>query len=142
MNGMALHMELLEIVLEAMPAENAAPLLAFLQERGTCSRVEGSLAQALEGEPCCYIFPRMFFGQELHDFSAHFYFGNRTWEVCLLFLPALPGMDFDGEAAYLAPVREVCQEMFAAFRPRRIVCGFEPAIDENMRIFTIEETSA
>lgn len=135
--------ELLEIVLDDMPAENAPALLAFLQERGECSRVEGSLTDAMnETGACCFIFPRMNLGQELRDFSAHFYFGNGTWEVCLLFLPALPGMDFDGEAAYLAPVREVCQEMFATFRPRRIVCGFEPAIDENMRIFTIEETPA
>ena len=143
MNGMTLYMELLEIVLEAMPAENAAPLLDFLQERGTCSRVEGSLAQALnETGACCYIFPRLHLGQELHDFSAHFYFGNGAWEVCLLFFPALPDRDFAGEAARLAPVREACQEMFATFRPRRIVCGFEPAIDDDMRIFTIEEGTA
>ncbi|MBR4876118.1 MAG: hypothetical protein IKU14_00195 [Rhodocyclaceae bacterium] len=132
--------ELLEIVLDDMPAENAPALLAFLQERGACSRVDGSLAGAMnETEPCCFIFPRMNLGRELRKFSAHFYFGNGTWEVCLLFLPALPGMDFEGEAAYLAPVREVCQEMFATFRPRRIVCGFESAIDEDMRIFTIGE---
>ena len=137
------HMELLEIVLEDVPEENAAPLLDFLQERGTCSRVEGSLAQAFnEAGACCYIFPRLHLGRELHDFSAHFYFGAGTWEVCLLFLPALPGRDFAGEAARLAPVREACQEMFATFRPRRIVCGFEPAIDDDMRIFTIEEGTA
>ena len=132
--------ELLEIVLDDMPAENAPALLAFLQERGECSRVEGSLTDAMnEMGACCFIFPHMNLGQELRDFSAHFYFGNGTWGVCLLFLPALPGMDFDGEAAYLAPVREVCQEMFATFRPRRIVCGFEPVIDEDMRMFTIGE---
>ncbi|MBQ9578857.1 MAG: hypothetical protein IJR28_04925 [Ottowia sp.] len=132
--------ELLEIVLDDMPAENVPALLAFLQKRGECSRIEGSLTDAMnETGACCFIFPRMNLGQELYDFSAHFYFGNGTWEVYLLFLPTLPGMDFDGLAAYLAPVREVCQEMFATFRPRRIVCGFEPAIDEDMRIFTIGE---
>ena len=130
--------ELLEIVLDDMPAENAPALLSFLQARGECSRADGSLADAMnETGACSFIFPRMNFGRELHEFSAHFYFCNGTWEVCLLFLPSLLGMDFDGEVVYLAPVREVCQEMFSTFRPRRIVCGFEPAIDDDMRIFTI-----
>ncbi len=132
--------ELLEIVLDDMPAENAPALLAFLQERGECSRADGNLADAMkEMGACCFIFSRMNLGRELRDFSAHFYFGNGTWEVCLLFFPSLSGMEFNGEAAYLAPVREVCRELFATFRPRRIVCGFEPAIDDDMRIFTIGE---
>ncbi len=84
--------ELLEIVLDDMPAENAPALLAFLQERGECSRADGNLADAMkEMGACCFIFSRMNLGRELRDFSAHFYFGNGTWEVCLLFFPACRG---------------------------------------------------
>ena len=142
-------MELLEIVFENLPVQNAPALRDALMEKGECTRCTrsgGEMAQAMKtGQAQCgFFFPHLALGAGLDDCYALFFFltPGKCEEVSLTFhAPAFANADTTAQQAWLAQLRAALAEMLARFAPQRIVFGWEPAHDADRQIFTLAPSS-